>query len=233
MTYFVRSALRRVARPAFFTLAVLCSAAAWAAPQADLHAAVQKAQQPYLDTLRDLVHIESGSRDIEGLRQIAAYIAEKLRAQGGKVEVLEASDVYRMDDTPEQFGPMVHATFQGKGKARIMLIAHMDTVYPKGMLEKQPFRIDGDKAYGLGISDDKQGVALILQITALLKQQGIDDFGTLTVLINGDEEISSPASRSTITRLGAQQDAVFSFEGGGTDGTCVWPPAALVRRTSR
>ena len=47
------------------------------------------------------------------------------------------------------------------------------------------------------------------------KGSKFDDYGTLTVLINGDEEISSPGSRSTITRFAAEQDAVFSFEGGG------------------
>src|SRR6185369_14877735 len=44
------------------------------------------------------------------------------------------------------------------------------------------------------------------------------DYGTLTVLVNGDEEISSPGSRSTISRVASTQDAVFSFEGGGSDG---------------
>ena len=44
------------------------------------------------------------------------------------------------------------------------------------------------------------------------------DYGTLTVLINGDEEISSPGSRSTITRMAGEHDAVFSYEGGGEDG---------------
>ncbi|MCA0187661.1 MAG: TolC family protein, partial [Proteobacteria bacterium] len=62
---------------------------------------------------------------------------------------------YRMGDTPEKLGKMVHASFKGTGSSKIMLIAHMDTVYPSGMLAKQPFRIDGDKAYGLGIADDK------------------------------------------------------------------------------
>jgi glutamate carboxypeptidase len=59
--------------------------------------------------------------------------------QGGKVEVIEPSDIYRLDDTPEQVGPMVHAEFKGKGSSRIMLIAHMDTVYLPGMLKDQPF----------------------------------------------------------------------------------------------
>ena len=198
---------------------VLAFGSAQAAPQADLLEHAKKEQQPYLDTLRDLVHIESGSKDVAGVKKIAEYIAGKLRAQGGKVEVIEPSDIYRLDDTPEKVGPMVHAEFKGKGSSRIMLIAHMDTVYLPGMIKDQPFRIDGDKAYGLGIADDKQGVALIMHIVPLLKKLGIEDYGTLTVLINGDEEISSPGARSTITRLGAEQDAVFSFEGGGTDGS--------------
>lgn len=124
----------------------LGTSAALAAPQADIHQLAQQQQQPLLDTLRDLVHIESGSKDVEGVKKIADYVAGKLRAAGGKVEVIQPTDVYRLDDTPEQVGPMVHATFQGKGQSRIMLIAHMDTVYLPGMLKDQPFRIDGDKA---------------------------------------------------------------------------------------
>ena len=197
----------------------LALGSAYAAPQTELLDFAKKEQQPYLDTLRDLVHIESGSKDVEGVKKIAEYVAGKLRTQGGKVEVITPTDVYRLDDTPEKIGPMVHAEFKGKGTSRIMLIAHMDTVYLPGMIKDQPFRIDGDKAYGLGIADDKQGVALILHIVPMLKKLGIEDFGTLTVLINGDEEISSPGARNTIVRLGAEQDAVFSFEGGGTDGS--------------
>lgn len=215
----LRRGLRRSLPPLALAWGLAAAGAALAAPQADIHQLAQQQQQPLLDTLRDLVHIESGSKDVEGVKKIADYVAGKLRAAGGKVEVIQPTDVYRLDDTPEQVGPMVHATFQGKGKSRIMLIAHMDTVYLPGMLKDQPFRIDGDKAYGLGIADDKQGVALILHVVELLQKQGIKDYGQLTVLINGDEEISSPGARSTITRLGAEQDAVFSFEGGGTDGS--------------
>ena len=190
-----------------------------AAPVADVHALAQKEQQPLLDTLRDLVHIESGSKDIEGLNQIAERSASQLKQLGGTVDVLQTSDIYRLDDTPEKVGPAVQAVFKGTGSKKIMLIAHMDTVYLKGMLKGQPFRIDGDKAYGLGISDDKQGIALIIHTVALLQKLNFKDYGTLTVLINGDEEISSPGWRSTITRVAAEQDVVLSFEGGGTDGT--------------
>lgn len=189
-----------------------------AAPQADIHALAQKQQQPYLDTLRDLVHIESGSKDIEGTEKIANYVAGKLREQGGKVDIIQPTDIYKLGDTPDRIGPMVHAEFKGKGKSRIMLIAHLDTVYLRGMLKDQPFRVEGDRAYGLGIADDKQGVALILHTVAMLRQLNVDNYGTLTVLMNSDEEISSPGARSTMTRMGADQDAVFSFEGGGPDG---------------
>ena len=207
-------------RPLMASLALAFAAAvAQAAPVADVHALAQKEQQPLLDTLRDLVHIESGSKDIEGLNQIAERIASQLKQLGGTVDVLQTSDIYRLDDTPEKVGPAVQAVFKGTGSKKIMLIAHMDTVYLKGMLKGQPFRIDGDKAYGLGISDDKQGIALIIHTVALLQKLNFKDYGTLTVLINGDEEISSPGWRSTITRVAAEQDVVLSFEGGGTDGT--------------
>ncbi len=207
-------------RPLIASLSLAFAAAfAHAAPVADIHALAQKEQQPLLDTLRDLVHIESGSKDIEGLNQIAERIASQLKQLGGTVEVLQTNDVYRLDDTPEKVGPAVQAVFKGTGSKKIMLIAHMDTVYLKGMLKGQPFRIEGDKAFGLGISDDKQGIALIIHTIALLQKLNFKDYGTLTVLINGDEEISSPGWRSTITRVAAEQDVVFSFEGGGTDGS--------------
>jgi glutamate carboxypeptidase len=88
----------------------------------------------------------------------------------------------------------------------------MDTVYPKGMIAQQPFEIKGDWAYGLGISDDKQGVAVILHTLEMLRAMNFREYGTLTVLINGDEEISSPASRALLTQLGSEHDAVMSYE---------------------
>ena len=196
----------------------LSAVAARAAPEGRIHDLAQQEKAPLLDTLRDLVNIESGSKDSEGLARLAALIGERLTRLGGKVEIIEPNDVYRMDDTPPKPGAMVHAEFKGTGSKKIMLIAHMDTVYLRGMLKDQPFRIDGERAYGLGIGDDKQGVALILHTVAMLQTLQFRDYGTLTVLINGDEEISSPGSRSTITRMAGEQDAVFSYEGGGADG---------------
>ena len=184
-----------------------------------LHGAAERELAPFLDTLRQLVEIESGSHDIEGLRRMAEVTAERLRAEGGAVQVLEADRIEPLADAPARVGPMVHAVFHGSGSARIMLIAHMDTVYQKGDLARQPYRIEDDQAYGLGIVDDKQGVAVILHLVRLLRLLGYQNFGQLTVLLNSDEEISSPGSRQTITRLAQDQDAVLSFETGGRAGT--------------
>ena len=184
---------------------------------AAVHEAAQAERQAMLDTMRDLVGIESGSKDVEGVERIAALVRDRLAALGGKAEIIQPAQVFRPDDTPEKVGPMVRAEFPGSGDKKIMLIAHMDTVYRNGMLKDQPFRIDGDKAYGLGIADDKHGVAAIIHTLALLHKLDFRGYGKITVLINGDEEISSPGARDTITAPAADQDAVFSYEGGGAE----------------
>src|SRR5262249_24985101 len=104
------------------------AATAHAEPAAGIHALAQKEPQPRPDTLRDLVQIESGSQDIEGLNQIAGHVAGQLKQLGGAVEILQPTGIYRLDDTPEKVGPAVHAVFKGTGSAKVMLIAHMDTV---------------------------------------------------------------------------------------------------------
>jgi glutamate carboxypeptidase len=199
-----------------FLLAAALAAPAYAGdgqPVEPVLAQARKHKAPMLDTLKSLCNIESGSRDLEGLDKVAELVAARLKSLGGAVQLIDVNnDIYRMEDTPEKVGRVVRATFKGSGSKNIMMLAHMDTVYLKGMLEKQPFRVDGDKAYGLAIADDKQGIATILHTVAMLKELGFRDYGTLTVLINADEEISSPGSRKLIARLGAEHDVTMSFE---------------------
>ncbi len=175
---------------------------------------IRQEQPAYLATLKDLVSIESGSRDAEGLDRAAAFIAARLRALGGEVDVVPApADMTRLEDTPAQPGKTVVARFRGNGRGRILLLAHMDTVYERGASARQPFRVEGDRAYGLGIADDKSGVAMAIHTVAVLNALDLRDYALVTVLVNGDEEISSPGSRGLITRLGSEHDAVFSCEG--------------------
>ena len=139
-------------RPALVVLGFGClfgASIAAAAPVEPVRALAAKEKAPLIDTLKGLVSIESGSGDREGLP--------------------DPADIYHMVDTPKRIGKMVQARFTGAGTSRIMLIAHMDTVYLRGMLAQQPFRIDGNRAYGLAVADDKQGIAVILHTLAILK----------------------------------------------------------------
>ena len=206
----------RTVRLCLLILGVLGPVAASAQTPEPLLTRVQQEQEAYLGTLRELVSIESGSGDVEGLNEIAELIAARLRTLGGDVElVAPPADMVRFENTPARTGSSVVGRFRGTGTARILLLAHMDTVYPRGMLARQPFRIDGSRAYGLGVADNKHGVALILHGIGILQAMGFRDYGLVTVLINGDEEVSSPGSRTLVTRLGAEHDLVLSFEGMG------------------
>jgi glutamate carboxypeptidase len=208
----------RALRITAFLLAAGASGAASTEPVQPVLTLAQKEKPALLETLRELTAIESGSREPEELDKIAKVIASKLRALGGKVEIVEATEAmtHRLSDTPQNIGSMVRATFTGTGTKKILLMAHMDTVYPRGMLAQQPYRIDGERAYGLGIADNRQGIAVILHSLSMLRALNFRDYGTVTVFINGDEEIGSPGARNHHIRLGAEHDAAMSFEGGGS-----------------
>ena len=196
----------------------LSTATAYGAGVEPVWSLAQKETPALMNMLKELIAIEAGSRELEELDKIANVLATRLRALGGKVELIEPTeaDTVRLSDTPEKIGKMVRATF-GTGTKKILLMAHMDTIYPRGMAAQQPFRIDGDRAYGLGIADNRHGIAVILHSIAILNAMNFRDYGTITVFINADEEIGSPGSRNHHTRLGAEHDAVMSFEGGGNE----------------
>src|SRR5436190_15050786 len=100
-----------------FIAAALIAFACGAFGQADpaVLAQARAHKEPLLDTLKDLVAIESNSRDFEGLERIANVIAERLKKLGGEVALVEPTDVYKMEDTPDRIGRMVRATFKGTG----------------------------------------------------------------------------------------------------------------------
>ncbi len=201
-------------KPLLWFAGIACAVTAQAAPEEPLWTMVQKEKPALVETLRDLVNIESGSRDKEGLARLVALLGQRLAALGGKIEYYEPipADTYRLFDTPNDLGKAVIARFAGSGTRRILLLAHMDTVYAQGTLAKRPYRVEGRRAYGPGIADDKSGVAMILHTLSLLQALDFRDYRTLTVMINGDEEISSPGSRKLIQSMGAEHEFVFSCE---------------------
>jgi glutamate carboxypeptidase len=165
--------------------------------------AAEAAQPAVIDTLQKLVLIESGSANFTGLTKVADYAQERLKALGAKTERIKTSDSERF---------MVKGEFSGKGKLKAMLIAHMDTVYPEGILASQPYKLDGNRLYGPGIADDKGGIAVILHSLGMLKSLGWNDYAKITVLFNPDEEIGSGGSGALIQALAAEHDVVLSYE---------------------
>lgn len=163
-----------------------------------------RAQQPaVIDTLRDLVTVESGSNDHAGVSTLMNYLDGRLATLGAKVDRVASATG----------GPdMVRGVFEGDGALKVMLIAHADTVYDTGILQKEPYRQDGNLLYGPGIADDKGGIAVILHALQLLEARGWNDYARITVLFNPDEEIGSPGSGETIATLAEQHDVVLSFE---------------------
>ena len=99
---------------------------AQAAPDARLKAAAEQAQPALIETLHDMVLIESGSGDAEGLAKMADFTEARLKALGAKTERRKATRGTGAD--------MVIGTFEGTGSRKLMLIAHMDTVYQHGIL---------------------------------------------------------------------------------------------------
>lgn len=186
---------------ALAALALPC-ACALAAPDPRVLAAAEKAQPALIESLKEMVLIESGSADKAGLAKMVTLIDQRLQALGFKTER------HRVGDSADT----VIGTRHVSGKARIMLLAHMDTVYPPGVLASQPVKVQGNRLYGPGSADAKGGIAVILHALQLLLDAGWRDFATLTVVVNGDEETGSASSGELIAQLGAQHDTVLSFE---------------------
>ena len=165
--------------------------------------AARKAEPAVIETLKSMVLIESGSSDAAGLARMADYTEGRLKALGMSTE--------RKQGTTGP-GSIVIGSLAGTGSKRLMLIAHMDTVYPTGTLATQPYKVEGNRIYGPGIADDKGGIAVILHALQILKDAGWRDYSKLTVAFNADEEIGSIGSGDLIASLGAEQDYVLSSE---------------------
>lgn len=184
--------------------ALLLGASTLAAAQDAALLAAARAEQPaVVETLRKLTAMDSGSGQEAGLLQVAAIVEAELKALGATLE---------RRAVPPSIGPAVIGRLAGKGRARVMMMAHMDTVYPAGTAAKRPFRIEGDRAIAPGIADAKGGVAVILHSLRLLKARGFDDFAQVTVLFNPDEERGSAGSNRLITELAGDNDVILSFE---------------------
>jgi glutamate carboxypeptidase len=202
----IRESAMKTPSPSILVLALSlgCASSALAAPDEKLRAAAEAAQPALIGTLHEMVLIESGSGDAEGLAKMADLTEARLKALGARTE--------RRKTTAGTGADMVIGAFEGAGSKKLMLIGHMDTVYQKGVLATQPYRVDGNRIYGPGIADDKGGLAVILHSLKILGDAGWRDYARLTVLFNPDEEVGSIGSGEFISQMADQHDAVLSCE---------------------
>ena len=183
---------------------LVCMGCSDSSPSADsLLEVAQKQEAGVIQSLEDMVLIESGSDDLPGVARMADYVEKRLRKLDAKVSRIK---------TTTGTADIIKGTLSGNGALRIMLIAHTDTVYAKGILESEPLYREGNRLYGPGVADDKGGIAVILHALDILRKQGWQNYEQITVLFNPDEEIGSTGSGEIIADEGASQDVVLSFE---------------------
>ncbi|HVM11098.1 MAG TPA: M20 family metallopeptidase [Actinomycetota bacterium] len=183
----------------------------------DLLAPIEARQGEFVEALRQLVSIDSGTYTPEGVNRIADLCEARFVAGGWRVE--------RHPNEPPpgkpQLGDVVIGRLEGSGGPRILLIGHMDTVFDAGTAEARPFRVEGERAFGPGVSDMKGGLLLGFFAVEALQEAGIEGFGSITYICNPDEEIGSPFSRRFITEAAGEADVALVLEAARANGDIV------------
>jgi glutamate carboxypeptidase len=167
----------------------------------------------FLDDLAELVDIDSGSYSPDGVNRVADRVQDRLSGLGFAVE--------RIPLPPgaggQRFGDVLVARRSGslttaQGGRRVLIAAHMDTVFDDGTARERPFTIRGGLAHGPGVCDDKGGLAAGLTALGILAEAGVDAYRELIFLATPDEEIGSPASRPVTERVARESDVALALE---------------------
>jgi len=162
----------------------------------------------YLDELEYLVNIDSCSDDPEGLNAVAEFFSDRFRNMNWIVET-------------HSFAPKSGTCVICKNREAehydLMMIGHLDTVFQKGTCAERPFRIEGNLAYGPGVSDMKHGSLLIYHILKTLPRQ-INDKLNIVAVFNPDEEIGSIYSKTVYEKYAKMTDCAYVYEASATNG---------------
>jgi glutamate carboxypeptidase len=179
---------------------------------AAVHAAASDRLDEVWVLLERLVGIDTGAGQIAGMHKAVALMQEawesigcstNVRATPSGAPVLEASRVV------DSHAPMV------------VLLCHLDTVFPPGTAAARPFAVDGNHAFGPGVADAKGAAAAAwLAVAAAISATGLRTIN-VRVLANADEESGSVGSRQMIEEAGQQAALVLVFEPARPDGSIV------------
>jgi len=188
-----------------------------AAANEQLMAAVKACEPDARALLERAVAIDSGTGDVEGLNQLGALLTRELLHSGfTKVEAVPAE--------PPAVGNNLVATVDGTGRGRVLLIAHMDTVFARGTVAQRPYRVVDEQAYGPGAGDDKQGSVAAICAMRALTAIGFSDFARITLIVNSNEETGSFGTRKLFREQAQASDVAINLERG------VPPDGVLVSR---
>lgn len=167
----------------------------------------EAAQGDYVRDLAELVSIDSGSLDADGVNRVADWVSTRLERLGFSVER------QRQPLAAEpRYGDVLIGRRRGTGQNRIVLFAHMDTVFARGDAAARPFTIEAGKAHGPGVTDDKAGIVAGLHAAGHLIASGNERFGELVLVFTPDEEIGSPVGAPAIRQAVAGADAALCLE---------------------
>jgi len=176
-----------------------------------IKAYVQHHLARYIEDLRYLCAIDSGTYYKPGLDEIALYLFSRARDLGMDATIIEN----------ENWGNDFYGVMHGSGKGKILLLGHIDTVYPIGIAAARPVRIEGDTIYGPGVIDMKGCVLSALYAIEALMSMNYHSFGEIRFLCVSDEEISDRHSKETMQKASEGCDGVFVLEAARANGDIV------------
>ena len=154
-----------------------------------------------IETIEALVCLESPSGDAAAINRCAAELESRLGSLGGRVTRLPGGPA----------GDHLRAEF-GSGARRVLLLGHIDTVWPAGTLARRPFRAEGGRLHGPGVFDMKAGLALAGLAVKALAQESDGLPGVVVLLVTADEETGSAVSRGIIEAEARVSDAALVLE---------------------
>ncbi len=163
--------------------------------------------------LKRLVESESPSHDKAAVDRVGKIVADECRRLGADVQVVKnasSGNHVLADFHPHPHPPSLR-------ERQVLLLHHMDTVYPLGTLAKMPFHQKDDKIFGPGVLDMKGGIVITLTALDALQEAGQLN-RPVTALFTSDEEIGSESSRTLIEKLAREAELVLVLESGLPDG---------------
>lgn len=159
----------------------------------------------FLRHLRQLVLVESPSEDpaaVNSAQELTAGWATALGARIKRHRQKSFGDVYEL-----RFGA---GTSKSTARKPVLILGHLDTVWPHGTLKSMPWREHDGKLSGPGVLDMKAGIVMALTAISVLRELQLSR--PITLLINSEEEVGSPVSRPITEKLAKESSAVFVLE---------------------